>query len=161
MGHSGGISVHSLIHPFPISCSALGSLSPAHPPVSPAPAHTQFPAVNPLIRTQNPHGELQLLSLIICNGSFSLAQIPKEGRKPLQDCLWLHVQLGQASRLSSQINYGNKTRLSHKTPEMRVEVPAVSETLHLTRGRANPPALTSWMMNWRLFTPHLSSHSLI
>lgn len=44
--------------------------------------HSQFPAANPLTRPQNPHGELQLFPLISYKASFSLAPIPKEGKKP-------------------------------------------------------------------------------
>lgn len=116
--HSGRVSVQSLAHPCPSPVLLCQDSAPEHSPsccVPTAPAHTRFPAANPLIRPQNPHGEPQLFSLISYNGSFSLSPISKEGGKALQDCLGLQAWLGQASRLSSQIKYGNKNGLCHKT----------------------------------------------
>lgn len=92
--HSGGVSVQSPIaHPdtsipsspvllpaLPGPCSTAGPGSRAQP-ILLCP-HSQFPAANPLTRPQNPHGELQLFPLISYKASFSLAPIPKEGKKP-------------------------------------------------------------------------------
>lgn len=101
--HSGGVCVQSLAHPSPspvLLCqdSAPRRAGSEHSPsccVLIAPAHSRFPAANPLIRPQNPHGEPQLFSLISYNGSFSLSPISKEGGKALQDCLGLQAWLGQ------------------------------------------------------------------